>query len=57
MERVGLSHRPTFLYDYPRPAVAGGWLAMIEPDRPRSTKQRYRLTDPGRRLARAWGNG
>jgi len=50
MARVGLSHRPTFLYDYLQPALAGGWLEMTIPDRPKSPRQQYRLTKAGREL-------
>ena len=51
MKRVGLSHRPTFLYDYLQPALAGGWLEMTHPDTPKSPRQRYRLTRAGKQLA------
>jgi len=51
MARLGLAHRPTFLYDYLRPALVGGWLAMTDPDHPRSPRQCYRRTAGGRRLA------
>ena len=50
MVQVGLSHRPTFLYDYLQPALAGGWLEMTIPDRPKSPRQQYRLTKAGREL-------
>lgn len=50
MERLGLAHRPGFLYDYLHPAIAGGWLTMTDPDRPRSPRQGYRLTAQGRAL-------
>lgn len=53
MDRLGLSHRPTFLYDYLRPALDAGWVEMTDPDHPRSPRQRYRLTAAGKRLARA----
>lgn len=36
MARVGLAHRPTFLYDYLQPALSGSWLEMTIPDRPKS---------------------
>ena len=51
MAMVGLSHRPTFLYDYLQPALAGGWLEMTQPDTPKSPRQRYRLTRAGKQLA------
>ena len=50
MVQVGLSHRPTFLYDYLQPALAGGWLEMTIPDRPKSPRQQYRLTKAGGEL-------
>ncbi len=43
------SHRPTFLYDYPRPAIQAGFVEMTQPDSPRSPTQKYRLTEKGRR--------
>ena len=57
MARLGLSHRPTFLYDYQQPALAGGWLEMTEPDRPRSPRQRYRLTRLGREVVARMDRG
>jgi Fic family protein len=50
MALMGLSHRPTFLYDYLQPALAGGWLEQTQPERPTSPKQKYRLTLSGRQL-------
>ncbi len=50
MALMGLSHRPTFLYDYLHPAVAGGWLELTRPETPKSSKQGYRLTASGRQL-------
>jgi hypothetical protein len=50
MVQVGLSYRPTFLYGYLQPALAGGWLEMTIPDRPKSPRQQYRLTKAGREL-------
>ncbi len=50
MALMGLSHRPTFLYDYLHPALAAGWLELTRPETPKSPKQGYRLTRSGRRL-------
>ncbi len=50
MARLGLAHRPTFLYYYLRPAIDGGWLEMTDPGHPRSPRQRYRLTAAAGRL-------
>ena len=49
MEMMGLQHRPTFLYDFLQPAINMGLVAMTYPDKPRSSKQRYRVTEKGRR--------
>lgn len=49
MARVGLSHMPTFRNNYLTPALEGGWIARTKPESPRSPKQRYRLTDKGKR--------
>jgi ATP-dependent DNA helicase RecG len=48
LERLGLSHRPTLLYDYLRPALRAALIEMTVPDKPRSSRQRYRLTATGR---------
>lgn len=53
MALMGLSHRPTFLYDYLHPALAGGWLELTRPETPKSPKQGYRLTRSGRQLVLA----
>lgn len=42
MERLGLSHRPTFRKNYLRPALDGGLIEMTVPDKPNSRNQRYR---------------
>jgi len=46
MELLGLKYRPTFLYDYLQPAINVGFIDMTLPDKPRSSKQRYRIVDP-----------
>lgn len=48
MDAVGISHRPTFLYSYLQPALNVGLVEMTIPDKPRSSKQKYRLTDKGK---------
>jgi ATP-dependent DNA helicase RecG len=50
MNLLGLSHRPTFLYDYLQPAIKQGLLEMKYPDSPKSPKQKYKLSDKARRL-------
>lgn len=48
MAKVGLKHRPTFLYSYLRPALADGLIEMTRPDVPRARNQKYRKTAKGR---------
>jgi ATP-dependent DNA helicase RecG len=48
MDAVRLQHRPTFLYSYLQPALREGLIEMTIPEKPRSSKQRYRLTGKGR---------
>ncbi|MFH1146965.1 MAG: ATP-binding protein, partial [Pseudomonadota bacterium] len=50
MERLGLSHRPTFLYRYLQPALEAELIEMTVPGKPRSSKQKYRLTKEGRQF-------
>ncbi|MBW2739746.1 MAG: hypothetical protein JRE64_13065 [Deltaproteobacteria bacterium] len=49
MAAVGISHRPTFLYSYLQPALNAGLVEMTIPDKPRSSKQKYHLTDKGKK--------
>ena len=51
MLKLGLTHRPNFLYSYLQPALADGLIEMTRPDAPRARNQKYRLTPTGRRLA------
>lgn len=46
----GLSHRDHFNSAYLNPALDGGWIEMTLPDKPRSSKQKYRLTTKGQAL-------
>jgi hypothetical protein len=50
LERLVLSHRPTLLYDYLLPALRAALIEMTVPDKPRSSRQRYRLTATGREV-------
>ncbi|MBQ8706729.1 MAG: Fic family protein [Succinivibrionaceae bacterium] len=43
MQRLGLSHRPTFRQNYLNPALSLGVIEMTVPDKPTSRNQRYRL--------------
>ena len=42
MERVALKHRPTFRQNYLLPAIDQGYIEMTIPDKPNSSKQKYR---------------
>ena len=42
MERLDLSHRPTFRKNYLNPALALGVIKMTVPDKPNSRNQMYR---------------
>ena len=48
MERLDLSHRPTFCKNYLNPALALGAIEMTIPDKPRSRNQKYRKKQLGR---------
>ena len=49
-EALGLKAEKNFRLLYLRPAIEAGWLEMTVPDRPRSSKQKYRHTERGRAL-------
>lgn len=42
MELLGLKHRPTFKENYLLPALELGYIEMTIPDKPNSSKQKYR---------------
>ncbi len=42
MERLGLKHRPTFRNNYLLPALEQKYIEMTIPDKPNSSKQKYR---------------
>ncbi|MCY3660011.1 MAG: DUF4062 domain-containing protein [Caldilineaceae bacterium] len=50
LQRLGLRDRSNLTKEYLRPAIAEGLVEMTIPDKPRSSKQRYRLTSSGREL-------
>lgn len=50
LQRLGLRDRFNLTKEYLRPAIAEGLVEMTIPDKPRSSKQRYRLTSSGREL-------
>ncbi len=50
MEHMNLRHRETFLVNHLRPILKENLLEMTIPDKPRSSKQKYRLTEKGRKI-------
>ena len=53
MAHTGYSQRPYFKAQHVEPLLTGGILRMTVPDKPRSSKQQYVLTEVGIKL-RAW---
>ena len=51
-ESLGLKHARHFREVYLEPTLRAGLVEMTIPDKPRSSKQRYRLTPAGRRYLR-----
>lgn len=51
LEKIGLSHRETLYQNYLRPALRAGLIERTIPEKPRSSKQRYRLAKKGEALA------
>lgn len=45
MQRLGLSHRPSFSKNYLKPALAAGLIEMTAPASPRSPVQKYRRVE------------
>jgi ATP-dependent DNA helicase RecG len=52
MEKLRLKDRRHFGTDYLQPSLAAGLIEMTIPDKPRSSKQKYRLIDKGRQALR-----
>ncbi len=50
LQLLGLKDRTNLAKEYVQPALTAGLIEMTIPDKPRSSKQRYRLTDKGREL-------
>jgi len=47
---LGLKGQANFRDRYLKPALKAGLIEMTIPDKPRSSKQKYRLTNKGRNL-------
>jgi ATP-dependent DNA helicase RecG len=52
-EALGLAHRDHFMTAYLQPTLDQGLVELTIPDKPRSSKQCYRLTAAGLRLKQA----
>jgi ATP-dependent DNA helicase RecG len=55
MQQLGLGHREHFRKAYLLPALESGMLERTIPDKPQSSKQRYRLTAKGHEWLRLQG--
>ena len=53
-EALGLKDDEHFRKAYLLPALEAGLIEMTIPDKPRSSKQKYRLTDKGRQVMAQW---
>ena len=51
-KKLGLKSRAHFVKEYLNPALRAGLIEMTLPDTPKSTSQRYRLTQADKALAR-----
>jgi ATP-dependent DNA helicase RecG len=56
-QAVGLKARKNFRQLYLAPAIDAGLIEMTIPDKPRSSKQKYRLTDKGRQVLKGIEGG
>lgn len=56
-EALGMKDDEHFRKSYPLPALDVGLTEMTIPDKPRSSKQKYRLTDKGRQVMARHGSG
>jgi hypothetical protein len=55
MANLGLKDRMHFANEYLQPALDAGLVEMTIPDKPQSSKQKYRITDAGRMLVEQHG--
>ena len=54
---AGLKDRVHFLKTHLEPLLLAGWIERTIPDKPRSSKQKYRLTEKGRQTRDEWTGG
>lgn len=57
MALTGRSDRNKFRHQVLNPLMEAGLIEMTLPDKPRSSQQRYRLTEKGRQFVRDIGKG
>jgi len=57
MDLLGLRHWKTFRSNYLQPLLDDGWLEMTIPDKPTSSRQKYRLTSQAIALLAELGEG
>ena len=57
MAITGRSDRTKFRHQVLNPLLKTGLIEMTIPDKPRSSRQRYRITEKGRRILRETGGG
>jgi len=50
MDALQLRHRVNFMEKYMRPSLEKEYIEMTTPDKPKSVKQKYRLTQKGENL-------
>lgn len=48
MKKLDLKQRVNFMENYINPAIEQGWVERTRPDKPTSSKQKYRLTELGK---------
>jgi DNA-binding HxlR family transcriptional regulator len=53
MDVAGRSDRTKFRHQVLKPLMDDGIIEMTIPDKPRSSKQKYRLTEVGRRVLKS----
>jgi ATP-dependent DNA helicase RecG len=56
MNKLDLSHRPSFRNNYLHSALQKGFIEMTNPDKPNSRMQHYRITPEGIALIEAVGS-
>ena len=54
MEALDWRDRTKFRNRFIRPLLDAGWLAMTVPEKPRSSKQRYVITEKGTQILQAF---